>query len=171
MFWVLWVWVWCTSGRPSGLIKQGEVMVRPVFLIMDANKTKSHLAASQQSSQRCFSTYLILLTIKGRKGSARESYKAVACPVQPAHMITLSRMMSARNQTSAQWQMHTASTASVTNTIWQICPLSWLEDEEQMLLFLSRQAWERARAVLATWKSTVSEYLWTGLWNQHLTFF
>lgn len=75
---------------------------------MDANKTKSHLATSQQSSQRCFSTYLILLTIKGSEGSAREGYKAAACPVQPAHMITLSRMMSARNQTSAQWQMHTA---------------------------------------------------------------
>lgn len=127
------------------------------ILIMDANKIKSHLAASQQSSQRCFSTYLILLTIRGREGSARESYMAVACAVSPAHMITLSRMMSARNQTSAQWQMHTASTVSITNAIWQICPLSWLEDEEQMLLFLSQQAWEMAPAVLVAWKWTVSK--------------
>lgn len=56
--------------------------------------------------------------------------------------------------------MRTARTVSVTNTIWQICPLSWLWDEEQMLLFLSQRAWESARAVWVTWISTVSEYLW-----------
>lgn len=130
-------------------------------------KQRNHLAASQQSSQRCFSTYLILLTIRGREGSARESYKAV-CPVQPAHMITLSHMMSARNQTAAQWQMHTASTVSVTNTIWQICPLSWLEDEEQMILFLTQQAWERACAVFFL----EIDCLWIpvlGLWKKQRT--
>lgn len=71
--------------------------------------------------------------------------------------------MSARNQTSAQWQMRTARTVSVTNTIWQICPLSWLGDEEQMLLFLSQRAWESARAVWVTWISTVSENLWNNV--------
>lgn len=127
------------SGRPSWfkLVARGNGLSS--VLIIYANKTKT-VIWRLQSSQLRFSTYLILLMIRGG-GSARESYKAVACSVQSVHIITLSRMLSARNQTSAQWQMHTASTVSITNTIWQICPLSWLEDEEQMLLFLSQQAW------------------------------
>ena len=112
-------------------------MVCPMFLIMNANKTKAVIWATlQRSSQRCFSTYLILLTIRGRDGSARESCKARACSVRPAYMITPSHMMSARNQTSAQWQMHTVRTVSITNTIWQICPLSWLEDGLELFLFI-----------------------------------
>lgn len=58
----------------------------------------SHLAATEQCSQWQFSTYLILLLI--RWGAARESYKA--CSVQSVHMITLSCMLSVRDQTSAQ---------------------------------------------------------------------
>lgn len=83
------------------------------FSICKKNKNKeakrnkvSRLAASQKSSQRCFSTYLTRLmtsTIeREREGSARENCRAGACPVRPGHMIAWSRLMPERNQTAAQ---------------------------------------------------------------------
>lgn len=144
---LFWVGVWPATVLLNWFkwVARGNVYC---FNKVRQQNTDSHLAAAKQSSQRRFSTYLIPLTIRGwgggggwDGGSARECCKTVACSAQSVRIKTLSRMLSVRNQTSAQWQMCTASTVSITNPIWQICPVSWLEDEEQMLLFLSQQAW------------------------------
>ena len=147
--------MWWALFWPSWLITQTERgNGLSSVLIMDANKTKAVIWPLHSNP------------LRGVFALPSSSWQWAWEKVQPAgaakpeHALSshdsTEFMMSARNQTSAQWQMHTASAGSVTNAIWQICPPSWLWDEEQMLLFLSQQAREMARAVLVSWKVTLT---------------
>lgn len=118
----------------------------------------SHLATPQQTLPRCFSTYLILPTIRAREGSARESCEAGVQRPASAHDSTEqhdvseeSNLYTMTNARSECWERHKCNLTDLPTA------LNLRMKNKCFYFYLSRL--ERRLELLSwVWKWTVSDY-------------